>query len=97
MEQTPLFNKACELAANHHREKEDNTNKCYEGLSKMIQREILKTATEGKRFLSIDPKKAGITIWDSIPRLLKDSTFEGFKINPKNPDEDDTYITIGWR
>jgi len=92
-----LYKEACDIVCEHEHKKRKNINECYKSLSLLIQREIRNAAKEGKRFLSIDPGRSNITIWDSIPKLLHDPVFKGFVITPEHPDEDDTYIIIEWR
>ena len=72
----------------------------YISLVNFLEESILKTSKRGGTFVRYSFEgRVGktLTIWNSIPLLLKDPKFEGFEITPKNPDEDDVEITIKWK
>lgn len=91
-----LFQKAQRLTTHFNVEKQNEIDKNYNSFARSLPSHIETAAKEGKYWVNIDPSRYGIRIWDAVPKLLKDKTFEGFDIKPKNPDEDDKFIAITW-
>lgn len=71
-----------------------NCENCKRWLMEYIRTE----SAQGKSFVRFVPKNRfkGLNSWDIVPFLLKDKTFEKFKISPTNPDCDEDEVTISW-
>lgn len=91
-----LYQKAQRLNSQYQTRKRNQTNRNYESLVESVSKKIEKMAEQGQPYIEFSPLKYEITIWDAIPRLLKDERFNKFKIEPKKPDMDDKDIRISW-
>lgn len=93
-----ILEKAQENVKKHKKEINNVIEKSYTSFTSNLIQTILKLSKEGITFhrFKIGRSYPELTIWNVVPRLLKDERLQGFSIQPKNPDEDDIEITITW-